>query len=144
MALTANYILVCDDVRREDNGKFLILGLYTPDVIVPQIPFVMPVLTFFANLESDRIGSFGFRLKIRHEESSTVIAEGMGMVTITLPRAMTIMPVKLGGIQLINHGLYSFSIEFENQDPLVTTFNVQLGIPGAPVPAQQPRLGGGM
>ena len=28
----ARYILLCDDVRREDNGKFILIGLYTPDI----------------------------------------------------------------------------------------------------------------
>ena len=28
MAVTHNYTLVCDEVRREDNGKLLVLGLY--------------------------------------------------------------------------------------------------------------------
>ena len=38
MAITHHYTLVCEDVRVENNGKFLILGLFTPDIVVPQIP----------------------------------------------------------------------------------------------------------
>ena len=38
MPLNQKYILVCDDVRREDTGKQLIIGLYTPNVVVTQLP----------------------------------------------------------------------------------------------------------
>jgi hypothetical protein len=135
MAITAKYVLVCDDFRREDNGKFIIIGLYTPDMSVPQIPFVMPTLTFFMNLESDRPGNFGFRLRIQHQDSGAVVVEGMGMIPVGNPQQPIIIPVKVGGVQFNNPGLYSFSLTLDGQnDPIVATFNVQLGTPGAPGP----------
>ncbi len=30
-----DYAIVCDDVRREDNGKFIIIGAYGSDIRVP-------------------------------------------------------------------------------------------------------------
>jgi hypothetical protein len=47
VAINQKYILVCDEVRQENNGKFMVIGLYTPDMTLPQIPFVLPSLTFF-------------------------------------------------------------------------------------------------
>ena len=32
------YAIVCDDVRREDNGKFIIIGAYGSDIQVSSIP----------------------------------------------------------------------------------------------------------
>jgi hypothetical protein len=45
--ITQKYILMCDEVRQEINGKLFIIGLYTPDMAVPQIPYAIPSLTFF-------------------------------------------------------------------------------------------------
>jgi hypothetical protein len=142
MAITAKYILVCDDFRREDNGKFIIIGLYTPDMLVPQIPFAMPTLTFFMNLESERPGNFTFRIKIQHQDTGNILGQGMGMIPVLNPQQPIIMPVKIGGIIFNAPGLYGISLEIDGQqDPIVTTFNLQLGaIAGAPQPGM-PRLG---
>jgi|SRR5579862_69319 len=132
MAITARYILMADDVRREDNGKFIILGMYTPDMVVQQIPFLMPTLTFFLNLESDRPGNFGFKTKVVHQDTGTVLQQtvAMGLLAITDPQLPTMIPVKFVGVIFNAQGLYSFSLEIENQptQPLVTTFNVQLAV----------------
>jgi hypothetical protein len=143
MPITAKYILVCDDFRREDNGKFIIIGLYTPDMTVPQIPFVMPTLTFFMNLESDRPGNFTFRVRIQHQDTGTILGQGMGMIPVNAPNQPIIMPVKVGGVVFNAAGLYGISLEIDGQqDPIVTTFNLQLGaVAGAPQQGM-PRLGG--
>lgn len=41
-----DYWLLCDMIRREDNGKLIIVGLYTPDIIVPAVPVTLPMLSF--------------------------------------------------------------------------------------------------
>lgn len=45
MAWEHKYTLLCDDVRREDNGKLIILGLYFGVITVPQFPATLPLLT---------------------------------------------------------------------------------------------------
>jgi len=40
-------VTLCDEIRREDNGKFLFIGVYTGHVLVPRLPFDLPTLTFF-------------------------------------------------------------------------------------------------
>jgi hypothetical protein len=131
MPITARYVLVCDDVRREDNGKIIILGLYLPDMAVPQIPFITPSLTFFCNLESDRPGNFSMRVRLRHEDTGRNIAEALAMLPVVDPMQPIVCPIKFGNVQINSAGLYSFSIEIENQPPIATTFNVQLMVPGA-------------
>jgi len=127
MPITAKYILICDDVRREDNGKIIIVGMYIQDMIVPQLPFTMPTLAFFLNLESDRPGNFSFQFKLQHQESGTLIAQGMGMAPVNIPHAPIIMPVKIGNILFKQEGLYSFGIEFERETPIVASFAIRLG-----------------
>jgi hypothetical protein len=134
MPITARYILLCDDVRREDNGKFILIGMYTPDMVVQQIPFVLPTLSFFLNLESDRPGNFGFRTKVEHQETGNALPAtvAMGTIAVTNPQQPLLVPVKFVGVIFNAQGLYSFSLEIENQrEPIVHTFNVQLIVPQA-------------
>jgi len=39
-------VLICDDVRREDNGKLLVVGLYLDAVEVASVPTTIPSLVF--------------------------------------------------------------------------------------------------
>jgi uncharacterized protein DUF6941 len=132
MAITARYILMADDIRREDSGKIIIMGMYTPDMTVMQIPFVMPTLAFFLNLESDRPGNFRFSTRITHQDTGNVVpqTDGMGMLAVTNPQQAGIAAVKFVGVTFNAPGLYSFSLEIDGQrEPIVSTFNVQLVIP---------------
>lgn len=137
MPITARYVLVCDDVRREDNGKIIILGLYLPDMAVPQLPTILPTLTFFCNLDSDRPGNFRMGVRLRHEDGGRNIAEAVAMLPVVDPTQPIICPIKFGNVQINSAGLYSFSLEIDGQQPIATTFNVQLVVPGA-----QPIQGG--
>ncbi len=41
-----DYWLLCDMIRREDNGKLIIIGAYTPDIVVQAVPALLPMLSF--------------------------------------------------------------------------------------------------
>lgn len=41
--IDVKYVLVCDDIRREDNGKELIIGLYSRDIVALKFPINMLV-----------------------------------------------------------------------------------------------------
>jgi hypothetical protein len=144
MPITTRYVLVCDEVRQENNGKFLIVGLYTPDMTVPQIPFVLPSLTFFLCLESERPAQYQFRLNLQHLESGHVVAQGMGAIGFQRPGVGT-FPVRMNNVQLMGAGAYTFSLHIEGErEPITTSFSVILNIalqpqPGTPAP---PMLGG--
>jgi hypothetical protein len=80
--VTHKYTLICDDVRQEFNGKFIILGMYMKTITVPQLPFALPTLTFFQMLEADRLGAFTVRGQLQHVESGKIIAQAMVMLDV--------------------------------------------------------------
>jgi hypothetical protein len=143
MPITQKFSLVCDEVRQESNGKFMILGMYTPDMVVASIPYVAPIITFMSWLESDRPGQFQFRMKLAHLESGVTLAEGMGGVGFA--KAGTgLVPVRLLGVPFSSPGPYTFTISFDGQEPLITHFSVllvQQAMPGFTGQAGQGRLG---
>jgi hypothetical protein len=130
--ISHKYTLVCDEVRQEINGKFIILGLYTPDIVVPQIPTTLPSLTFFQCLESDRPGHRSLTLRLEHLETGRKLIEAHGGVFFQKP-GLAVAPVKFGNVQFQGAGLYSFVVEIEDQpDPIITQFSVILRIPVQP------------
>jgi hypothetical protein len=129
MAVTARYVLMCDEVRIENNGKFLILGLYTPDMSIPQLPFIMPSLTFFVALESDRPGNFQIRFALQQLDTGQNVVEGMGAIAFQRP-GMGVNPIQLRNFGFPTVGTYVFSLTIEGQrDPITSSFNVILAPP---------------
>lgn len=138
MALTEKYIVLCDDVRQEINGKFILLGVYTPDLAVPQLPALIPALTFFVVMNDDRPDQHQFRLTVQHLETGQVVAQAMGGFQVPRP-GMVALPLRVSPIQFASAGAYTFSLYIDNmREPVTHSFNVLLNI----APQQAPPIQG--
>ncbi len=123
------YTIICDEVRQENNGKFIIIGVYQGTIAIPQIPFILPSLTFFQALEGDRPGMWNVKMKLQHLESGKNVFEGMGAVNFQRP-GPGISALRFPNVPLLAPGAYNFVQEFEDQkDPIVTAFDVMLVVP---------------
>jgi len=131
---------MCDDIRREDNGKLLLIGVYGQSIAVPQFPATLPSLVFFQGLESDRPGSWTVRMRLQHLDTGQKVMEGMGMINFRQPGAGA-NPIRLPGVQFQNPGTYHFVLDIEGQpDPIMYEFSVVLRIQQGPaVPGQMMR-----
>jgi hypothetical protein len=129
MAITHKYTIICDEVRREDNGKLIVLGMYVGVLTVPQIPFTLPSLTFFHLLESDRPGQYGMTGKLQVLETGRTIVEFRGGFGLLQPSPVVI-PLRLGNVLLQEVGAYQFILEIEGErEPIITQFSVILQPP---------------
>jgi hypothetical protein len=142
MAINQKYTIMCDDVRQENNGKFLIVGMYVGGITVPQLPFTLPSLTFFSWLEIDRLASYTLRAKVENTETGRTLAQAIIMIDIrtppTMPAPALVMP-RFGNVQFDRAGAYSFSLTVDGQvEPTVLMpFDVVLVIPPQPQQAGQ-------
>jgi hypothetical protein len=130
--------MMCDEVRIENNGKFLIMGMYTPDMSIGQLPFVAPVLTFLFWLEGRIPGNYPFTAKLTHLESGAVITQAMGAFGLAKP-GQGLAPIRLVGVQFSQPGPYVFTLQVQNEPEILHQFSVLLvtpvmptGIPGMP------------
>jgi hypothetical protein len=133
MTMTEKYTLMCDDVRLENNGKFLIIGMYTGGITVPQFPFPCG-LTFLSVFDVDRLGNYMLRAKIENAESGRVIAQQVVMLDITQMPTMpspALTVIRFPAVTLESAGAYTMSMTVESQaNPVVIfPFNVILVIP---------------
>jgi hypothetical protein len=59
------FSLVCDDVRREDNGKLIIIGVYGENITVPQTPTnLILCLVLFVETQEEFRAQATFRVKM--------------------------------------------------------------------------------
>jgi hypothetical protein len=127
MAITQKYTLVCDDIRQENNGKFIILGLYTPDIIVPMIPFALPSIGFFVAIRASEdttpgVVDFSFRLT----QGDTVLSGGSGKMQIQ-KGGDAVIPLRLGGLRLVAAAPCRFLLDIEGAgEQIVHEFQILL------------------
>lgn len=119
--------LMCDDIRVENNGKLILIGVYTPSPLVPQIPFVFPSLSFFQIWEADAAGEFQFRARLRHTETGATVADITGLMKIPQP-GVGIGLVKIANLRIDKLGAYDFSVNVAGEpDPIgVHSFSILL------------------
>ncbi|MDD3905984.1 MAG: hypothetical protein PHS46_05580 [Candidatus Omnitrophica bacterium] len=65
------FSVMCDDVRREDNGKFILVGLFEA-INAKKFPATHPTL-FLANRWSKGSGSFTQKIRIMNPKDNSII-----------------------------------------------------------------------
>jgi hypothetical protein len=82
--------LICDDIRREITGKDILIGVYAGDIIVPQVPFSIP-LTLWFELSPEKTGphKVSVRLSYAGEEvfklEAGIDVQSVGPAALPLP-----------------------------------------------------------
>lgn len=56
-------VIVCDDVRREDNGKEILIGVYSGDITLPRLPANIRIF-FWAMLYVEEGGEQTFNIRV--------------------------------------------------------------------------------
>jgi len=114
MAVNHTFTILCDDVRREDNGKLIVLGMYMGTIAVPMLPMVMPTLTVLALFTGDRPEQWSWRMAIQHLERGKTLVEARGFANVQQPGPGA-MPVKFGGVRFDAAGAYNIVLHLEGQ-----------------------------
>lgn len=129
MPITLDYSIVCDEVRREDNGKLIIIGMYVGVVALPQLPFVLPSLTFCHFLRSDRPGHWPLHFWLERLEDGVRLVEGRAGIVFQQPGPGP-LPIRLPNVPFQAVGQYHFVTQIEEgKDPILTAFAVALNTP---------------
>lgn len=76
-SLNIHHPVVCDHIRKEDTGKFILLGVYHGGVLLQQLPANL-ILSFYIPFTPDQSGDFDVSFKLlgptNEECASGVIA----------------------------------------------------------------------
>jgi hypothetical protein len=70
-------LIICDDIRREASGKEILIGVYSKDIIVKDIPTRLPQLSFRISvaLEHANFKKMRFSLSSPSRQTKKVISE---------------------------------------------------------------------
>lgn len=142
MALRITHTLICDEVRIEISGKFIIIGMYTGPIGIPQIPYQFP-LTFAPLIESDRPGRFSAKIRVEHLESGRRLVEGQAQIQVLQPGTV-LTPLKVP-MAIERDGAHNFIVELEGEkEPVIIPFTVTIArpqmFPGVMPPGMMPPM----
>ena len=91
--------IICDQVRKEDTGKHLLLGVYPVDVLVRDFPATI-ALVLWMQLYVDRNGEYEVEFRTQNDKKSISrtkatmnVKNHLHPVTIALPSA----PIEIDG-----------------------------------------------
>jgi len=96
--------LLCDDVRREDNGKLLFIGVYTPGIRAARLPASIPLCAFLI-WDVGAPGVHQFRLQLRNAETGVTLLDGQATMDVRNAGA-GYLTLKLGAIPFELPGAY--------------------------------------
>lgn len=97
MSIRVNYGVVCEDIRREDNGKLFLIGVYGKDIRARAMPATL-VLSLYANVAADETfsGEIEFRCLVNGEISSgskgNLVITETGDSAIIFPAVPVVVP----------------------------------------------------
>jgi len=89
--------ITCEDIRTEDNGKFILIGVFQENIVVPTIPFTLGLawwLQFYCNRE----GTISFEFEARRNSHAVATATFDGNVldhTKPVTTAIPRVPIKI-------------------------------------------------
>jgi hypothetical protein len=79
-------VLLCDDIRREVNGKAILIGVYSGDIIVPTAPTSLGLSLWLQGRAIE--ASLTVRIRLESVSNATAVVTEAG----SLPEASTIAP----------------------------------------------------
>ncbi|HMG87945.1 MAG TPA: hypothetical protein VK574_19595 [Terracidiphilus sp.] len=124
MALTHDYTIVCEMVRPEMGGKFVIVGLFPNGIGTPVVPFPMPLLTFFTLMKADAPGTYNYSGKLSPLATGREISPIVRGVIQAPAVGPAILVHQIMSPQFTAFGTHTWEVEIEGQEPFVTQFEV--------------------
>lgn len=67
--------IVCDDIRQESNDKLSLMGIYQKDIIVGNIPTILPTLCFMFTFDDVKTNLSGLKIEIKQSKNVITLLE---------------------------------------------------------------------
>lgn len=74
------FVLLCDQIRQENNGKLIAIGIYGGDILVTEFPSVIPV-ALLVRLKTKSEGPY--RIEVRYLLDGALIAGFESQMTVS-------------------------------------------------------------
>lgn len=116
-AVKLDTLIVCDDIRREDNGKLFVIGMYPSNIGVPKMPSVLN-LCLFTTFKPIKNGKAQITIEIRNSWSDKKLVAKTEIESNTATEAfdsyIAVLPNML--LQVEKAGEISIYLKFDDAE----------------------------
>lgn len=119
------WVIICDDIRREENKLFSLIGVYERDFAVNHLPVLIPELCFSILLREIKVKKFKWEITFKLPEAEPIV------LTSTVSCPPNTMNLQINGgispIRITAEGVATFEVKFDNEKvpSLIRTFNIK-------------------
>ena len=107
------FSILCDDVRREDNGKFILIGLFET-IGARKFPAIHPAL-YVMNCWTSGLGSFHQRSRIIDKNGKTLAKDKETVFTLKELKAKHRIIARFNNLKFDTPGEYSLEVLLDGQ-----------------------------
>lgn len=138
MATTYKFVslIMCDDCRREDNGKDILIGTYSGTMISPIIPFLLPTFALrFEIIPKQR--EYKKTIALMKTPNGEEIFRIEGNLVINRPEFAATFFYKVSPLTIVMAGEYKIYLGLDEEPEEIASLKVlqeelpQLGLPTA-------------
>lgn len=107
--LSIKYTIICDDIRREDNGKQILIGVYSEEIGISSFPSTL-TLAMWLQCKADGMGEVNFDFRALWD-STDEIFKGSAKLQVPAVNKLLSIAVKPLIVQIISSGTLTFQIK---------------------------------
>ncbi len=120
-----NYFLLCDDIRKEANGKEILIGVYHDVLICPSFPAQLMQLHFRISLRLERTDFKLVNIIIRGPDEKDLLSTS-GPIPQQRTEYQTIFDIGVVGVTFPSTGAYSVLLGLDRKPEVVAKFSLRL------------------
>ncbi len=109
---SVRYALVCDEVRREDNGKLLLIGTYASSIVFQRLPANIG-LSLICCIDADQ--PFSSEANLRALLNDEVIRTARGRIEVQEPSFNNLFPIPKMPLSIREEGTLTFELQFDEE-----------------------------
>jgi uncharacterized protein DUF6941 len=131
-------LVLCDDIRFENNGKLMLIGVYSDVVQVFKLPLQLRSLGLAVRAKALSTGRIAFNVTATDPQGNNLLEANGEMNYEGEPGRTIWLPIVMGPTLLTTEGQYGIRIALGDAPPIHETFLVKK-TPTPEAPAASPR-----
>ena len=108
---TVETVLLCDDARREDNGKHILIGVYAGTVLLTEVPAILPTFAVYCEVRHHQTRDDKVSMEIEGPNGE-LVAKIIGEIEFPTDADIGAFFYKVSPIKLPAEGEYKIKMAF--------------------------------
>lgn len=113
-------LIMCDDIRKEDNGKLIFIGVYNEGnvIITGKMPYIFQKLSFIVKLKGGK-GEFAFTAILKDPDDKKIISMTVGPVIFEDEKKDFTLFIVIASLKIEKKGDYSFLMKEQDKEEFI-------------------------